>query len=169
MKFIVTYPVLIVVQILTSNSAHISKNSNMEEKDLSAIVLDPEKCKELNDLGVCCLYPCIWWERHINIPTKIWEPWKVTTKRPTLSNTENYNVLSAFTLQELLEMLPKTIVAYKDGSKLPLMITITGSGRYAIVYCNPYYKNGKVGLTISESLLEAAFNILKWCKQNNYI
>lgn len=141
----------------------------MEEKDLSAIVLDPEKCKELNDLGVCCLYSCIWWERHINISTKIWEPWKVTTKRPTFSNNENYNTLPAFTLQELLEMLPKTIVAYKDGSKLPLMITITGSGRYAIVYCNPYYKNGKVGLTISELLLEAAFNMLKWCKQNNYI
>lgn len=70
MKFIVTYPILIVVQILTSNSVYISKNSNMEEKDLSAIVLDPEKCKELNDLGVCCLYPYIWWERHINTSTK---------------------------------------------------------------------------------------------------
>ena len=155
--------------MLTSNSVYISKNSNMEEKDLSAMVLDPEKCKELNDLGIYCSSPCIWWERYINTSTKIWEPWKVTTKRPTFQNDEHYNILPAYTLQELLEMLPKTIVVYKDGSKLPLMITITGSGRYAIVYCNPYYKNGKVGLIISESLLEAAFNMLKWCKQNNYI
>lgn len=77
--------------------------------------------------------------------------------------------IPTFTLQDILEMLPKTIEAYKDGSKLPLIITITGSGKYAIVYDNPFCKNGKVGLTISESLLEAAFNMLKWCKKNGYI
>ena len=96
-------------------------------------------------------------------------PKYLNTKQDYLNCLTDYPKETKAALQELLEMLPKTIVAYKDGSKLPLMITITGSGRYAIVYCNPYYKNGKVGLTISESLLEAAFNMLKWCKQNNHI
>lgn len=81
----------------------------------------------------------------------------------------NLDLFPTFTLQDILEMLPKTIEAFKDGSKLPLMITITGSSKYAIVYCNPFCKNGTVGLTIHDTLLEAAFNMLKWCKQNNYV
>ena len=126
----------------------------MEEQVLSILQI-----QELEKLGVDTDCGSMYWHNYNTSDDPHYE----------LCSNADVGDITTFTLQDILEMLPKTIEAYKDGSKLPLIITITGSGKYAIVYDNPFYKNGKVGLTISESLLEAAFNMLKWCKQNNHI
>lgn len=129
-------------------------------------VLSIPQMQELIALGIDTSKASIYWGFPI-VDHKRVKPTLVIGKGPHFMFIEEY--IPTFTLQDILEMLPKTIEAYKDGSKLPLIITPTNQGNYAVVYDNPYYKNGKVGLQKSNSLLEAAFLMIKWCKQNNYV
>ena len=135
------------------------KNGNLEIRNMEEQVLSILQIQELEKLGIDTNGGSMYWHNYNTND----DPWY------ELCSSADVGDITTFTLQDILEMLPKTIEAYKDGSKLPLMITITGSGKYAIVYDNPFCKNGKVGLTISESLLEAAFCMFKWCKQNNHL
>lgn len=62
-----------------------------------------------------------------------------------------------FSLQDILDMLPR---AWEIGAYNANRNTITVFLDDEIGYCHQ---------EVSDSLLEAAFNMLKWCKQNNYI
>lgn len=68
-----------------------------------------------------------------------------------------------FTLQDILEMLPKVIMTEEDNFEL-----------YLNTYqCYVQYRDSKhnkmLNIEFGNSILEAAFSMLKWCKQNNYI
>lgn len=73
-----------------------------------------------------------------------------------------------FTLQDILEILPREIKPFKGCKswKVWLRLLPYVGNRWCVLYENPdeiFYKSE------GENPLEAAFNILKWCKQNNYI
>lgn len=67
-----------------------------------------------------------------------------------------------FTLQDILEMLPSYKITYdkytRDIDRYEIRIDIP-EGQHYITHI----------AQSSESLLEAAFKMLKWCKQYNYI
>lgn len=70
--------------------------------------------------------------------------------------------LPAFILQDILEILPSYRITYdkytNDSDKYEIRVDIP-EGQHYITHI----------AQSSKSLLEAAFKMLKWCKQNNYI
>lgn len=92
--------------------------------------------------------------------------------------------IPTFTLQDIIEILPKEITYHTKTEWngdihyfLHLGATMNEydwkshqDHQYHICYYNQYYEDIEYLCDIkTHSLLEAAFNMLKWCKQNNYI
>ena len=64
-----------------------------------------------------------------------------------------------FTLQDILEMLPDIIVNHE------VYIPVIQKN-----FCKYVHNDNPIlHLEVANNTIEAAFNMLKWCKQNNYI
>lgn len=79
----------------------------------------------------------------------------------------NPDLFPTFTLQDLLEMLPKSIPCEEleeYGENTHLVVDVN-----TIMYCDLNMNIVYGACAYGNSILEAAFNMLKWCKQNNYV
>ena len=76
---------------------------------------------------------------------------------------EGQNTIKTFTLQDVLSLLPYSISTTRP-SYLSILPLRDGGWyiRYSRMECDEKSTDGK-------TLLQAAFHMLKWCKQNNYI
>lgn len=90
----------------------------------------------------------------------------------------NPDLFPTFTLQDILEILPQSFYVEKNTTSLDkkafLQINKTAGGGYSIAYEQSWDKDGKLkmrmhGQQLNTSLLEAAFELLKWVKLNNYM
>lgn len=86
--------------------------------------------------------------------------WSLVINQPIIvSNFETYEEVPAFTLQDILEMLPYKIVAgYLHISKK----AVSGDIWFYVEY------SGHARFC-SISLLTAAYEMLCWCIENNYV
>lgn len=123
-------------------------------------VLTIEQMQELIDMGIdISSASCIWW----NFADLGFALMLLNDGRESLTiekMKENHgaeNIVPAFTLQDILDMLPR---AWEIGAYNANRNTIT-------VFLDD--ETGHCHQEVSDSLLEAAFNMLKWCKQNNYL
>lgn len=112
-------------------------------------VLSIEQMKEIMELDVDTSNASMYWEdKKLNI---------------AICNLDylalDRDIVPAFTLQDILEMLPthKTFSEYNKTYN-----------RCWVRLCSPENDNIHTELS-NESLLEASFKMLKWCKQNNFI
>lgn len=72
-----------------------------------------------------------------------------------------------FTLQDILEMLPDSILgSTKQIKTVEFKLSTRGSKVY---YIQDNFNQQWLKCTNGNTLLEAAFNMLKWCKENKYI
>ena len=77
----------------------------------------------------------------------------------------SYEILPAFTLQDILEKLPRKIETETDTYWLTVSLDMeVWYICYSMSEEFDYYKEFK-----SESLLEAAYNMLCWCAENGYL
>lgn len=77
------------------------------------------------------------------------------------------SVIPVFTLQDILEMLPDSILgSTKQIKTVEFKLSTRGNKVY---YMQDNFNQQWLKCTNENTLLEAAFNMLKWCKQNNYI
>lgn len=76
------------------------------------------------------------------------------------------NPIPTFTLQDVVELLPKVII--KEGLYLHLNISITYSKWYCFEYsfCNGSQFNSFIS---RENILDAAYQMLIWVIENNYL
>ena len=84
--------------------------------------------------------------------------------------TEQYGencIIPAFTLQDILDMLPKNIMCSNKQLKTCNYKLCTFDNK--VMYTFNSFDQRWLKCTHGKNLLEAAFNMLKWCKQNNYI
>lgn len=116
-------------------------------------VLSIEQMQELIDMGVdTSNASCIWW----NFADLGFAFMPLNDGRSSITiekMKENHgaeNIVPAFTLQDILKILPK-----------PCYINCIDEDFYQ---CN--YENTS---TSGSTPLKAAFNMLKWCKENGYI
>lgn len=136
-------------------------------------VLSIEQMQELIDMGVdTSSASCIWW----NFADLGFTLMFLNDGRESLTiekMKENHgaeNIIPAFTLQDILEMLP-----YEIPSKVPDFETyslrmVKWDDSYTLEYQEFIYETDYTKESFTcKSLLEASFNMLKWCKQNNYI
>lgn len=77
------------------------------------------------------------------------------------------NAIPTFTLQDILEMLPKNIMHSNKQLKTCNYKLCTFDNK--VMYTFNSFDQCWLKCTYGKNLLEAAFNMLKWCKQNNYV
>ena len=120
-------------------------------------VLSIEQMQELIELGIDISKASICWIGCADVNDVY--PYNSTFKDIFENHKETMpTVLTpTFSLQDILDMLPR---AWEIGAYNANRNTITVFLDDEIGYCHQ---------EVSDSLLEAAFNMLKWCKQNNYI
>lgn len=129
-------------------------------------VLSIEQMQELIKLGIDISKASLFWVESFYFDEKN-NYKRIITQSVSLTPTTN--AIPTFTLQDILEMLPKNITVdcgiFKQV-KFPLQI------HYGLLE----YSIPKLGLCTeiipkkgTSPLLQAAFNMLKWCKQNNFI
>lgn len=111
-------------------------------------VLTIEQMNVLTNLGIdVSKASCEWSHRP-------YYGWKFHQKGAGTDSDEEY--IPTFTLQDILKMLPR---GWEIGTYVANRNTLT-------VFLNEL---GYCHQEVSDSLLEAAFNMLKWCKENGYI
>lgn len=86
--------------------------------------------------------------------------------------------IPTFTVHDILDMLPQGFYLEENTTSLDkkafLQINKTTDGGYNIAYEQSWDEDGKLeikmhGQQVNTSLLQAAFNMLIWCKQNHYM
>ena len=97
---------------------------------------------------------------------------------PFWKTEDGKDTIPTFTLQDILDMLPQGFYLEENTTSLDkkafLQINKTTSGGYNIAYEQSWDEDGKLeikmhGQQVNTSLLQAAFKMLKWCKQNQYM
>lgn len=125
-------------------------------------VLSIEQMQELEDIGIDVSKASMFWYKNNKFKQLIPCSDRDTIKDWTNQHGENC-VIPTFTLQDILEILPKVITTESDNFELYLNT----------FQCYTHYRDPKHDKSLNaeygNSILEAAFNMLKWCKQNNYI
>lgn len=125
-------------------------------------VLSIEQCKELIELGIdMSNASCVWWNFFggfsITFLNNGREPITLEEKKTVYGDE---NVIPTFTLQDILEMLPDI---GKDYVNHPHIFKASDG-------INWYCSYGTMTCEImGETPLDAAFKMLKWCKENNHI
>ena len=141
-------------------------NKNMNEQ-----VLTIEQMQELIALGVdtskasMCWFPMMELDENMKPVVKSHFIGVNTIDFDSYWNTiEGKNTIKTFTLQDILEMLPREVKEHH-------FILEDNCDEWDMYYflSVPDKQISTIGNITGKTLLEAAFTMLKWCKQNNYI
>lgn len=135
-------------------------------------VLSIEQMQELIKLGINTSKASMCWNTYDSF---------LIENNSDLKDAFNYSDddwVPTFSIQDILEILPQSFYVEKNTTSLSkkafLQINKTLGRGYSIAYEQSWDEDGKLkikmhGQQLNKSLLEAAFNMLKWCKENNYI
>lgn len=129
-------------------------------------VLLIEQCQELLALGVDMSKASMCWSRFKNDPDFSIQAMSKDMFEEQIRNWDtiytpyDYTIIPTLTLQDILTILPNEIQNHKLESDL--------KGYIHYVFRSPYRVHNLNAIECS-TLLEAAFNMLKWCKENKYI
>lgn len=130
-------------------------------------VLSIERMRHLKELGVDTSRASMCYRRIGKYATGEVAnlPWRLYLNNGNYKeyNVE-YEVVPAFTLQDILEMLPsKTVASYLHiGRK-----SFSGNIQFYVEYSN--FGGYAVSHFRNDSLLDAAYDMLCWCLENGYI
>lgn len=132
-------------------------------------VLSIPQMQELIDLGIDTSKASMYWGFHITDIEKK-DPILVISKGPHFTFVGEY--IPTFTLQDIISILPKRI-PYYGGEDYVLSIDYCcfkdDNECLITYYTDSIYEHSPMKFQPHGDILEAAFELLKWCKQNNYI
>lgn len=135
--------------------------------------LDIEQMRHLKDLGVDTSKAIFYWHRTKSLNNyEDWDEWKLHYGVLNLARgfkTINCEYVRTFTLQDVLDLLPKEIMD-KDEDKFVLKfeygilhgIWYIGYYYYDVAFNDKCWFSGK-------NLIDAAYEMLCWCIENGYI
>lgn len=124
--------------------------------------------QELINMGVDTSNVSMYWYIKANPITKGWNKPELCTEEPFWPTPPN-KVIPTFTLQDILEMLPNNITI-RNKSKCRFSLEKFGElWLAAYIYGSEWEGDYPVEEIYRDIPIEAAFEMLKWCKQNNYI
>lgn len=122
-------------------------------------VLSAEQMLELIDMGIDVSKASMCWRRSLNYVT---DEWCIDGLIINNNFSHSLEYIPTFTLQDILLMLPTHTTFSEDYSNDKCF------GRYWVRLVS--FDNANIHTELSnKSLLEAAFNMLKWCKENKTI
>ena len=137
-------------------------------------VLSIEQMQELQELGVDTSKASCCWCKLVS-SNRIGYAWLLL---PESLNKMDETHVPTFTLQDILETLPKYIEVTEEqtdkseylGTNRLRIGCPEGIDDMYIMYTKDSKMNGGwSSFNAKPSLIKAAFNMLKWCKENNYI
>lgn len=136
---------------------------------MSKQVLDIEQMKHLKELGVDTSNVDFFYERNKSEDNNgfiIDNKWRLKSKEGIdCFGLERYDIVPVFTLQEILNVLPK----YISKNQVIYALTIwysKSANNWLIAY---YDMHNVIELYMDEELIDAAYNLLCWCIENGYI
>lgn len=136
---------------------------------MNKLVLDRTQMKYLQNLGLDISNSTMYWLRIIRTDTnEIEHDWYLgLTKevpQPVLTIIERkLEVIPAFTLQDILELLPDSIYPKYEHQILDLSIEKFEKD-WTVSYKNLVYSKSFDG----DQLIDVAYKMLCWCIENNY-
>lgn len=125
-------------------------------------VLSIEEMRELKELGINTSKASMCWNTYDSF---------LIANDENLKDSFNYSDddwIPTFTLQDILTLLP-TYITHNDGEYEYKWNIMPFGEEYVVQYLDTDGINPALVTMKDVSLLQACFNILKWCKQNNYI
>lgn len=133
-------------------------------------VLSVEQMKELIDMGIHTSGASCYWLVDHGFGTKWVLPKSENVIMKTPEDTPDEFRIDAFTLQDILERLPIITKTKSDCDGEEYRVSYGPdmhiSGRWS---ASVTYDFGDYSITFDGTPLEAAFKMLKWCKENNHI
>ena len=143
---------------------------------MKTIALSIEQMNHLKELGVDISGASMFWEKQkvdwmgndINN-----EPYLIFKRRSrVIQNFESYEVTPAFTLQDILEMLPKRISVvdeeYDDVYHIYILMSDC-KGRVSYDTINYNYHNTYLIDFDGDNILDASYEMLCWVAENGYL
>lgn len=131
-------------------------------------VLSIEQMRELIDMGIdISKASCTWCKVRAITSDRKGYSWMVL---PETLNKFDEDHVPTFTLQDILEMLPYELPSNSTDFISYSLKMIKWDDGYMLEYQEQYYDEDYTLMSFMENTpLQAAFNMLKWCKENNYI
>lgn len=130
-------------------------------------VLSIERMQHLKELGVDTSKASLFWVKKITneIGEEVKGGYRLSfSDKVIVRNFEMWNIIPAFTLQDILDLLPEEITV--DDESYSLNVIFPNAGLWEISYsfgsiCYEYFMDTK--------LIDAAYEMLCWCAENGYI
>lgn len=136
---------------------------------MSKQFLDIEQMKRLKELGADTSNAHFFYERNKSEDNNgfiIDNKWRLKSKEGIYRfNFESYDIVPVFTLQEILDVLPK----YISKNQVIYALTIWYSksvNNWLIAY---YDMNNVFEIYMDEELIDASYNLLCWCIENGHV
>lgn len=138
----------------------------MENKALTI-----EQMRELIDMGIDVSKASIYWSvNKVNArgrKSDLMPPFLTFHKNNQVVGLASFEYIPTFTLQDILDMLPKYIKVGEYEYKWNIMPLLD---QYVFQYLDIYDRIGSALITFTEDdVMVGAYNLLKWCKENNFI
>ena len=120
---------------------------------MKQIALSVEKMKHLEELGLDTSDASMFWYAHtVKYPSRKQSDFSLCVIGLCKYNWDEDRCIFTYTLQDILEKLPSTQLTTTPKNS-PTVDTLAGG----------FHRE------IGKTLLEAAYNMLLWCIENNYI
>lgn len=133
---------------------------------MSKQVLSIEQMKHLQELGLDLGNTMFCWRRRAvnSMGREVNGAWALSINQPMIvQNFASYEQISAFTLQDILDLLPEEIL---KGERIYQLVIERTEGRYFISY---YWCDNLLVSIDNELLIDAAYEMLCWCIENGYV
>lgn len=135
---------------------------------MSKQVLDISQMHHLEELGVDTSKANFYWHRTKSLNNyNDWDEWKLHYGVLRLARgftTINCQYVRTFTLQDILDLLPKEISVY--GVAHVLNVIFPNEDLWEVSYC---FGGRCEEYFMDETLIDAAYEMLCWCAENGYV
>lgn len=141
---------------------------------MKQIALSIEQMKHLKELGVDCSNASMEWVDTINVQSILKD--KKKHERVLMISIGRDNSIPALTLQDMLEILPKSIMFPCYDDTYTCILTIKSDSYLdevfdeEIYYINHFYKDESPRFNISIlGWVDAVYGLIVWCAEKGYL
>lgn len=134
---------------------------------MSKQVLDVQQMQHLQELGLELKETILVWARFMLGKTQI-SDWEIAYNHSAI--TDNSQTIPAYTLQDVLDALPKYYhIANIGWTKLSIRVHTTKEWEIGYVYTDELSKYAYGCRICGKELIDAAYELLVWCIENKFV
>lgn len=130
-------------------------------------VLSIERMQHLKEFGVDTSKSSLFWVKKITneIGEEIKGEYRLSfSDKVIVRNFEMWDIIPAFTLQDVLDLLPEEIIVNDKSYGLNVIFPNEGAWEISYFFCGECKE-----FFINTKLIDSAYEMLCWCAENGYI